>query len=243
MENAKWFVDWFNSPYYHLLYNNRNDQEANFFIDNLCHYLQLTPGARIWDIACGKGRHSVALSRKGFHVTGTDLSVNNITQASEQAGDGLEFFIHDMRLPFKVGYFDATFNLFTSIGYFENLHDNYAVFKQVALALKPGGLLVIDFLNATRVKRSLNPSYTEQRGDITFHIRKEIVHNTIVKHIRFSDQGRDYVFEESVSLLTRADFEKFAGEAGLGLSACFGNYQLRPFDEEQSERLILIFRK
>lgn len=136
MENAEWYVDWFNSPYYHLLYNNRNYKEANFFIDKLCGHLELKPGAAIWDLACGKGRHSIALSKKDFYVTGTDLSVNSITEASLSAGPNLQFFVHDMRQPFKVNYFDAVFNLFTSIGYFKDTGDNYEVFKNAALALK-----------------------------------------------------------------------------------------------------------
>src|SRR3954468_19744054 len=106
MNNAEWYVDWFNSPFYHLLYNNRNFTEANFFIDNLCTQLNLQPHAKLWDIACGKGRHAIALNKKGFDVTGTDLSVNSIAEASQSSNECLEFFVHDMRLPFRENYFD-----------------------------------------------------------------------------------------------------------------------------------------
>src|SRR5262245_32659226 len=105
MNNAEWYVDWFNSPYYHLLYNNRNDDEAVFFIDNLCNNLNLQPHARLWDIACGKGRHAIALNKKGYEVTGTDLSKNNIREALHNSNATLEFYVHDMREPFRVNYF------------------------------------------------------------------------------------------------------------------------------------------
>lgn len=243
MENAEWYVDWFNSPYYHLLYNNRNYTEANFFIDNLCGNIKLDSDSAIWDLACGKGRHSLALNKKGFHVIGTDLSVNSITEASNNINTRVEFFVHDMRQPFKVNYFDAVFNLFTSIGYFKDFNDNYAVFKNVELALKKDGVFVIDFFNSNKVTSSFKTEYQEQRGDITFQIKKKVIHNVIIKRIEFSDKGKNYYFEEYVSLLQKKDFEDFAKEAGLKLNNCFGNYQLEPFDEKNSERLILIFKK
>jgi SAM-dependent methyltransferase len=243
MENAEWYLDWFNSPYYHLLYNNRNHTEAAFFIEHLCSTLKLGPHARIWDLACGKGRHAVALSKKGFHVIGTDLSVNSITEASKNSNSTLEFFVHDMREPFKVNYFDAVFNLFTSIGYFKNLKDNYSVFKNAALALKTDGVFVIDFFNSEKVTASFKTEYTEQRGNITFEIKKKIVSNTIVKRIEFSDNNKSYYFEETVSLLKKADFEDFAKNAGMHLQHTFGNYRLEPFDVKDSERPILIFKQ
>lgn len=243
MENAEWYVDWFNSPYYHLLYNNRNYNEANFFIDNLCHHLKLETRATIWDLACGKGRHSIALNNKGFHVIGTDLSVNNITEASCYGNDRLEFFVHDMLQPFKVNYFSAVFNLFTSIGYFKDFRDNYEVFKNVTLSLKDKGVFVIDFFNSNKVVASFKSAYVEQRGDITFQIHKTIKDKAILKRIEFNDKDKHYYFEESVSLLHKSDFESFAKESGLRLKDCFGNYKLDPFDEKNSERLILIFEK
>lgn len=243
MNNAEWYVDWFNSPYYHLLYNNRNYTEANFFIDNLCSVLKLQSHAKVWDLACGKGRHAVAIHKKGVDVTGTDLSVNSIMEASQFASDTLQFFVHDMRSPFKVNYFDAVFNLFTSIGYFKNVDDNSAVFKNVSLSLKTSGIFVIDFFNAEKVLSSFKEKYVEQRGNITFNIRKKIVYNSIVKRIEFNDHGKDYYFEETVSLLRKNDFEHFATENGLVLEAAYGNYKLEAFEEKTSERLILLFKK
>jgi len=244
MDNAEWYVDWFNSPYYHLLYNNRNFKEANFFIDNLCARLDLQPHAKLWDLACGKGRHAIALNKKGFDVTGTDLSENSIKEASECcSNDTLDFVVHDMRKPFRENYFDAVFNLFTSIGYFKDILDNCAVFKNVEQALKKDGVFVIDFFNSEKVVAGFKSGYVEQRGEITFEITKKIENKKIIKHIEFSDKGKSYYFEEDVSLLSKKDFESFAAHTGLKLQHTFGNYQLENFDAEKSERLILIFKK
>jgi SAM-dependent methyltransferase len=243
MKNDCWFRDWFDSPYYHLLYNKRDDREADLFISNLSSHLKLSPSLKIWDIACGRGRHTNAFARKGFKVTGTDLAENSIREANRNKEKNAEFFVHDMRLPFKTSEFDCVVNLFTSIGYFEEYNDNFLVFENVYAALKPSGIFVVDFFNAEKVKRSIKPQYTEQRGEITFIINKTIEDNHIVKKINFEHHGKKYMFEETVSLLHRTDFEKFASQTSFKQEDCFGDYDLNPFDPDNSDRLILIFRK
>ena len=121
-----WFKDWFNSPYYHQLYAHRDEQEAANFIDKLVAHLQPTAGAKMLDVACGKGRHSMLLASNGFDVTGIDLSSESIAEALLSEDNHLHFYEHDMRLPFWVNYFDIAFNFFTSFGYFKTQreHDN-----------------------------------------------------------------------------------------------------------------------
>lgn len=243
MQTKEWFKDWFNSPYYHLLYNNRTESEADFFISNLCSFLKLNKNAKLWDLACGKGRHAIALNKKGYNVTGTDLSEQAILEATKNSNASLDFFTHDMRTPFRINYFDAVFNLFTSIGYFKNFNDNVLVFKNVEQALKLNGYFVVDFFNANKVCTSIQPNYTEKRGDIVFCIHKQIIDNTINKRIEFTVNGKNYFFEETVSLLTKLNFETFANLSNLKLVTTFGSYDLDDFNTDTSDRLILIFKK
>jgi 2-polyprenyl-3-methyl-5-hydroxy-6-metoxy-1,4-benzoquinol methylase len=64
MQHTKeWFSEWFDSPYYHVLYHNRDDREAQFFLDNLVNKLHITPGLKVADLACGKGRHAIYLNK------------------------------------------------------------------------------------------------------------------------------------------------------------------------------------
>ena len=238
-----WYKDWFNSPYYHILYKNRDEKEAGFFIDQLIQYLQLNPEHKVWDLACGKGRHSVYLNSKGIQVIGTDLAENSIEEALKMANPKLEFFVHDMRTPFRINYFDFVLNLFTSIGYFDKPHDTYKVFQNVAHALKPNGCFVIDFFNGKKVSDCLIPHETKSIDGITFDISKKIVDGKIVKRIEFNDKGKIYFFEEKVALLNEENFTDMASKSGLKLQAVFGDYHLNPFDVDKSERLILIFKK
>ena len=100
----QWFEDWFNTPYYHVLYGNRNEEEAAFFLDNLLNYLNLKKDARCWDLNCGKGRYSLYLHKKGYEVIGTDLSEESIHIAQQNETENLHFYKHDMRNLFYASY-------------------------------------------------------------------------------------------------------------------------------------------
>ena len=119
-ETEAWYASWFNTPYYHLLYKDRDHREAALFMNTLTSYLNLRVNDTILDLACGRGRHAKYLSRKGFDVTGVDLSEESIEYAKQFESAKLHFEIHDMCLPYPQ-QFDAVFNLFTSYGYFEKI--------------------------------------------------------------------------------------------------------------------------
>ena len=117
-ETKEWFGEWFDSPYYHILYRDRDYQEAHAFIDKIVKYFDLHSTDAILDLACGKGRHSIYLNEKGYNVVGVDLSAQNITFASQYGNDRLHFYRHDMREVFRESTFDYVLNMFTSFGYF-----------------------------------------------------------------------------------------------------------------------------
>lgn len=238
-----WFADWFNSPFYHKLYSNRDLNEADFFIGNLVKHLNLTDQSVIWDLACGKGRHSIKMNALGYQVVGTDLSENSIAEANKFSNETLDFFVHDMRTPFRINYFNAVFNLFTSIGYFDNELDNYKVFENVYQALKPNGVFVIDFLNGHKVSSCLVSKDVIKRDETEFKISKKIENNRVIKRIEFEAEGKLNYFEEKVFLYDLNMFNKFAHKCGFKLVEKFGDYSLNAFDENTSDRLIMIFKK
>ena len=238
-----WYSKWFNSPYYHLLYKHRDEDEAKMFIDNLENYLQLKPGDKIMDMPCGRGRHAVYLNKKGYAVTGIDLSVENIKYASKFSNDTLEFYEHDMRDVYKSHYYDYVLNLFTSFGYFEEEADNVKVIKGAAQALVSGGKLIIDFMNTNRVINSLVTSETIKVENILFNLKRNFEDGFIVKKINFQADGRKYEFEEKVKAITKDEFLAYFKRVGLMLEDVFGDYRLNDFDEKRSDRMIFVLRK
>ena len=239
----EWYEDWFDSKYYHLLYRQRDEREAQQFIDNILRAIDLPEGSRVLDLACGRGRHSVYLNKLGYDVTGADLSAESISYARSFENDTLKFVVHDMREPLKTGSFDMVMNLFTSFGYFKNIADNERVLKAVSEVLRKDGVVVIDFLNAVKVERNLVPSEARRCGDITFNISRKIENGAVVKSIAFTDEGKAYAYQERVQLLTHDDFMNLFKKTGFTAVAVFGDYNLGKFDDLNSDRLILLARK
>jgi len=239
--SENWFATWFDSPYYHILYKERDESEAHNFMDNLTNYLNLPEEAKILDLACGKGRHSIYLNTLGYNVTGADLSENSINEASKFANETLNFQVHDMRILFEEK-FDAIFNLFTSFGYFEDYNDNLKTLIAIKESLTEYGFAVIDFLNADFVIDNLVASEVKIVEGIAFNIKRSIENNFIIKEISFTDNNKNYHFTEKVQVLRLADFEKMMEDAGIYLLDTFGNYKLHKFYKTQSERLIMIFK-
>lgn len=241
--SSAWFESWFDTPYYYALYQSRNEEEAARFIDRLVSWMALPADAKVMDLACGKGRHSRYLAQAGFRVLGIDLSPNAIEQARTSSSERLHFQVGDMREPQGTAEFDVVFNLFTSFGYFEKSDDNIQTLKAIHQALKPGGRLLIDFMNAEKARRNLQNEYHLERSGIAFHIRKSIEGNIISKKIEFTREGQIHQFEERVQLLSLADFRQYFHQTGFQLEQTFGDYQLHPFEPLESDRLILLARK
>ncbi|MFN3315727.1 MAG: class I SAM-dependent methyltransferase [Raineya sp.] len=246
MPTSNWFATWFNSPYYHILYKNRDENEAKIFMSNLAEYLAIPAKATILDAACGKGRHSAFLASNGFAVTGFDLASDSIAEAKKNYETlinspfhQLDFFIHDIRKPFRNNHFDYVFNLFTSFGYFETEEENQETIKALATNLKAGGILVIDFFNTEKVVASLPQTEKKEIDGITFHIEKKLEDKFIVKNIRFEDK----YFQERVMAIGYQDFLGYFEQANLQVQKCFGDYQLSDYESSNSDRMIWIVKK
>lgn len=238
-QNKDWFSSWFNTPYYHILYKNRNDDEAQQFMRNITRFLALDTNQHILDLPCGKGRHSIYLNSLGYKVTGGDLSENSIAYAQQFANERLRFKVKDMRERFNYTY-DAIFNLFTSFGYFEDDDEDITVLQNMKKGLNPGGPLVLDFLNVALAKRNLVSFESKTVEGIAFEIRKEIKDGFILKHIDFQDKGKAFSYTEFVKYIDLQKFQDYLGKAGFEIYHIFGDYDLSEFDVERSERLILV---
>jgi SAM-dependent methyltransferase len=223
------------------LYKNRNEEEAQVFMDNITNYLNMPENGSILDLACGKGRHSIYLNKLGYQVTGVDLSVNSIAIANESSNESLQFKTHDMREPMNETY-DAVFNLFTSFGYFDTYEDNIKTLKAIKDSINEYGFGVIDFFNSDFIIENLVAEETKEIEGITFNIKRFVENKKIIKEIRFEDNGETYNFTEKVSAFTLTDFEAMMEEAGIYLLEIFGDYKLKKFYKSQSERLIMIFK-
>lgn len=240
-QEKEWFESWFDTAYYHILYKDRDDREAQAFMETLSDYLNMPEGGKILDLACGKGRHSRYLNKIGFDVTGIDLSENSINYAKQFENHRLKFEVHDMCNPYPKT-FDAVFNLFTSFGYFDDEADNLRTIKAIKADLNEFGFGVIDFMNSEFVIDHLVPEELKTVDGIDFHLKRYVENGYIIKDIEFTTDGKAYKFQERVRGFTLADFEALFEQADVYLLDVFGDYKLGKFNKNTSERLVMIFK-
>jgi SAM-dependent methyltransferase len=245
MEDHPWFKDWFNSPYYHQLYFNRDEKEAANFIDKLISHLQPKAGALMLDVACGKGRHSIHLAEKGFDVTGIDLSEDSIEDALQYQTDTLHFYRHDMRLPFWINYFDYAFNFFTSFGYFRTRREHDNGIRTIAQSLKKGGYFVMDYLNVHYAEDHLVHQFDKEIDGINFFITKWFDETHFYKKIAVEDEAlkEPLIYTEKVAKFSLGDFTEMFAYQGLLIEEVFGDYNFGDYHVRKSPRLIMIARK
>ena len=243
MNKIEWFGEWFDSPYYHLLYKHRNKQEASRLIDGLLEILKPASSAKILDLACGAGRHAIYLNSKGYNVTGLDLSKQSIKWASQHENESLRFMRQDMRDSFGELAYDFIFNLFTSFGYFDTKEEHQTTINNVASALKSNGVFIIDYLNTYRVVHDLVPEDHLLMEGVNFTLRKYMEDDAIIKEIEIIDGEEKKVFREKVRAIRKTEFAEYFSNAGLEILNVFGDYNLNLYDKPTSDRMIYVTRK
>lgn len=150
------------------------------FLDSV---LGLPAKAKILDIPCGVGRHAVFLSKKGYQVTGLDISRDCLKIAKQKfAHKNVKYELGNMGdlAAFKSQY-NCVLNLFTSFGYFHTDRENANVLSEMYRALKPGGKVVINIADRDWIMKIYQPvRWHEDRGVLTIeasHYDKKTKYN------------------------------------------------------------------
>ena len=244
-DSKPWFKDWFNSPYYHQLYFKRDEAEAATFIDKLIKYLRPAPGSLMLDIACGKGRHSRMLASKGFNVTGIDLSEDSIREAKKYESENLEFFVHDMRLPFWINYFDYAFNFFTSFGYFNTRREHDNSIRTIAQSIRPGGIFVLDYLNVHYAEDHIVHKSEIEIDGVNYYLTKWFDETHFYKKIVVEDENLKKPIEhlEKVAKFSLGDFTDMLAYHKLQIQEVFGDYSFNDYHVKNSPRMLIIAKK
>ena len=239
--NDNWYKQWFDSAFYHQLYSNRSEKEATDFIDTLMDELNPPANSKVLDLGCGAGRHAKWLAAKGFDVTGLDLAASSIRSAKRYEKTNLRFAKHDMRDAFGKNHFDYVFNFFTSFGYFKNDEENHKVIRNIYNALKPGGSLVLDYLNVTWCEDRLVTEETKEIDGIVYHISRWSDEKFFYKKIVIENMPAGHSeFVEQVAKFDLNAFEYMFEQNGLKLVKVYGDYQLNEYNTVSSPRMILL---
>ena len=241
-----WYKDWFNSENYLKVYKHRDDSEADKLVGLIEKKLNLKPQSAVLDMACGAGRHAIAFAKKGFNVTAVDLSERLLEEAKKNAitaGVSIDFTLSDI-LKFETDLkFDLGVNLFTSIGYFEDDEENFAVIKKANSLIKDSGFFVLDYFNKDFLLKNLVPTSIISENGVKITQNRSISGNRVVKKIIIEKDGSIEEFYESVRLYSHEEIDFFMNRAGFNIIKEMGDFYGNAYEEETSPRLILFAKK
>jgi SAM-dependent methyltransferase len=237
--NREWFTEWFNEDYL-ALYSHRNEGEARSVADLIRARVPAQSCGRTLDLGCGAGRHLPYLRAQQLTV-GLDLSPW-LLDVARQKHPPTPLVRADMRrLPFQDGSFTLVVNLFTSFGYFIEDSQNKHVLRETARVTRPGGYLVLDFLNAPHTRQTIVPFERRQVGSEWVQQRREVSEDGrfILKTIMIGTPAK--VFSERVRLFEPADLEAMLADCGFIVTGVCGDYAGGPLTGT-SPRAIIVAR-
>lgn len=225
------------------------EEQTREEVDFIINTLKLEEGARVLDLACGHGRHSLELTRRGFSVVGVDLSEEALRIArknAEQAGVTVDYHLTDMR---EIGFseeFDAVINMFTAFGYLEGEEEDQKVLDRIAAALRPGGRFLIDTINFLWLIRNFHPDRWHDYDDGTVLLesrRYDLLtgRDEVTWRFLFPD-GSTEELHWSLRLYTLVELADMLDHAGLSLEQTFGNADGAEYGMD-TRRMIVVARK
>jgi SAM-dependent methyltransferase len=234
--DSEWWRSWF-GPGYLALYDDYLSERTPVEIDRLEALLAVRPPLRILDLPCGQGRHAIELARRGYDVTGIDLSPFLLKVAEERArADGIRvrWLAGDMRQPIAGEGFDVVLNLFTSLGYFADEADDAKVVEAAASMLRPGGRFVLEVINGERLMArfqerewfTVGQAAVVERRSLDRTARRMVVERTV------STPDDTKVNLHAIRLYTGRDVSAILRKAGFGRVDLYGDWGGEPLTPE-----------
>lgn len=233
---SEWWRSWF-GPGYLALYDQFLAERTPVEIDQLEALLALRPPMRILDLPCGQGRHAIELARRGYDVTGVDLTPFMLKVAEDRAGAAgvrARWLAGDMREPVGSEKFDVVLNLFTSLGYFADATDDRRVIAAAAAMLVPGGRFVLEMINGERVMAgfqerewfTVGQAAVVERRSLDRSGRRMVVERTV------TTPSETEVNLHAIRLYSGRDVTAILKEAGFGRVDLYGDWSGEPLRRE-----------
>ncbi|HEY8491082.1 MAG TPA: methyltransferase domain-containing protein [Dehalococcoidia bacterium] len=245
----RWYATSYFGADYFLMHPEPPPEETLGEVDRIVAVLGLEPPARLLDFGCGWGRHAIELARRGYWVTGQDLSETFLAMARERASrEGLPItWVHaDMReVPFTDA-FDAAISINSVLGVLEGDEEDARAVAAVARSLRPGGRLLVDQTNREHVIRHYRPDHFRETEDghlVIFQgrldLRESLNHVTVTI---IGPEGGRRTYRHVFRLYTLTELARMLERAGLRLEEVWGGLDRRPYDLE-SPRMVLLARR
>jgi SAM-dependent methyltransferase len=229
------------------LFNPNRIEAAKDEMDKTIDLLEIKQGAKILDLCCGVGRHSLELARRGFQVTGVDLTRRYLDKAVALAGEenlDVEFVREDMRNFLREDSFDCVISMYTSFSYFEEPEEDKKVVDNVYRSLKPGGRFIIDTQGKeTLARKFMERDWNERDGVIVLQERN-VSRNWSWMWNRWIMLRGDERIENEIShrLYAATELMALMKDCGFSRAEAYGSLDGSPYDHT-ARRLVVVGRK
>ena len=236
----RWYEDFFGSDY--LIRYVHPETEAQ--VEAIDRILHLRKGNRILDVGCGAGRHAIGLAKRGYRVTGFDLSHPLLAEARKAARAARvkpTFVEGDMRHLQFTNVFDAAISMFTSFGYFDRVEEDLQVFRGIVRALHPRGKFLLEMFNRDSLVGSLPSQSWQAREDGTVVLEDasfDLLQGRFETRQVIIDRKGTREFTASVRAYTLAELKAMLDSVGLFVHRVLGGLDLSPYTA-RSRRIVL----
>lgn len=243
--SADWWKQYFDEDFLRIYREVLDPDEPTIAAESIRVVMGLPPGARILDLACGWGRHALALAGSGLEVVGVDRSFTLLKEASAATGARLPWWVcADMcDLPFRPGSFDAVVCLFSSLGYFLSDDEDVRVLEEVRRLLTPRGRLLIETIHRDSAVRDYAERdwCTLSNGDRVFVEREfDAVDGVTREVLRWvGREGSSGEKHHAARIRTATEWANLLERAGLMPLGWYGGWDLEPFDFRSEMLLVL----
>ena len=250
--------DWDWWAYQFRVVHRQGIENIDFWDDRLIvfivHVLDLKPGERLLDLACGSGVHALRFARRGMNVVGLDIASSLVRYCTEQAAadelGNVTFVEGDMRALTYQNEFDALVILSTSFGFFDD-ENNQRVLDGIARALKPDGRVLLQLQDPTTfAEKRLSRCYWRERPEGIYWTEAWFDPATCVSHgvFRFTDNDgvtHEWDDHERVRIYTLPELRRMFGQAGLEISAAYGDVLMppAPYGPDDHREMIVVGRR
>lgn len=247
-KNNAWYdQDAYWTTFESILFNRKRLADTTAQVDHIIKLVQIHARAKILDLCCGIGRHSLEFARRRFQVTGVDRTISYLDKARKQAkteGLNIEFVDEDMRAFCREDDFDVVINMFTSFGYFEDAEDDRRVVENVYRSLKSGGKFLIEMEGKELLAGKFRErDWNEINGFVILEERK-ILNNWDKIESRWiilkDDQQVEHKFV--LRLYSAKEITFLLNQCGFSEVNVYGNLEGIDYDH-RAERLVVVAQK
>ena len=202
----------------------------------------------VLDLCCGPGRHSAALAKRGFHVTGVDRTrflLNKARRHTKSARARVEFIRSDMRDFVRPDTYKLALSLWTSFGYFDDKDEDRLVLRNIFTSLKTGGICLIDVFGKEHLAKAMNSTTSSRSPDGTLLVQLHEIFDdwTRIRNEWIVIKGsRAKRFKFHHTIYSGQELKSLMHEAGFAAVKLFGDFDGHPYGLD-APRLVAVGRK